>query len=219
MAVADKYPPNFLSFWSSYPRKTNKPAAFKAWQKLGMELDLFAAKDAVANLEARTKCGWWPADKTKIPHPSSWIHGMRWEDENWQQDVPDYERQTTTPEAIENRVQKKVDKRVTPWQEAALNRAYLSYSVRATLSKNMLDVEGTGRAMQIRDEILDAAAMADRIAAIEAGTKTEHEVSRELVAVYLARMDREFGLSLAKRVMGGSARARQRALTYGRRPT
>lgn len=206
--MAETYPPNFMAFWALYPRKTNKPAAYKAWVKLELEMDLFAAGAAIANLEARTKCGWWPTDKTKIPHPSTWLHGMRWEDENWKEEVPDYERQTTRPEAQDHRVKVKAEQRVVPWQEASLNRAYLSYSVRATLAGKMLSVEKTGAAMTMRDEILDGDMVVALAADIEAETKTEREASGELVALYLAHLDVEFGLDLGRRVLAGAARGR-----------
>ena len=68
----------FDEFWSLYPRKVNKAAARKAWQKLSPEQQLMAAK------AIDTHCQYWRAKETElefIPHASTWLNGERFEDE------------------------------------------------------------------------------------------------------------------------------------------
>jgi len=69
---------NFESFdawYAIYRRKEAKLKAQAAWVKLDPDADL------TARIMAATKAWPWPEDKTKIPHPASWLNGRRWEDE------------------------------------------------------------------------------------------------------------------------------------------
>lgn len=70
----------FNLFWSLYPRKTNKQAAIKAWQKLKPSNDLF---DKIMHALSKhcVSDGWQRDGGQFIPHPSTWINGKRWEDE------------------------------------------------------------------------------------------------------------------------------------------
>lgn len=70
----------FNLFWSLYPRKTNKQAAVKAWQKLKPSNDLF---DKIMHALSKhcVSDGWQRDGGQYIPHPSTWINGKRWEDE------------------------------------------------------------------------------------------------------------------------------------------
>ena len=68
----------FDEFWSLYPRKIAKATARKAWAKLSAEQQLMAAK------AIDTHCQYWGAKETElefIPHPATWLHQERWEDE------------------------------------------------------------------------------------------------------------------------------------------
>ena len=68
----------FDEFWSLYPRKIAKATARKAWAKLSAEQQLMAAK------AIDTHCQYWSAKETElefIPHPATWLHQERWEDE------------------------------------------------------------------------------------------------------------------------------------------
>lgn len=70
----------FNLFWSLYPRKTNKQAAVKAWQKLKPSNDLF---DKIMHALSKhcVSDGWQRDGGQFIPHPSTWINGKRWDDE------------------------------------------------------------------------------------------------------------------------------------------
>lgn len=65
-------------FWNTYPRRTGKANARRAWDKL-------SATDRTTALDALTDhVGYWKAAGTQpqfIPHPATWINGRRWEDE------------------------------------------------------------------------------------------------------------------------------------------
>lgn len=69
---------SFDDFWFYYPRKTAKPKARSAWNKLDPSP---AIKDKILeNLKARAEAGEWK-DKQFIPHPSTYLNGERWDDE------------------------------------------------------------------------------------------------------------------------------------------
>lgn len=70
--------PDFSTFWESWPRKTAKKAAERAWARL-------SKRDQRAALEALPKhVAFWRATQTGpqfVPHPATWLNGARWEDE------------------------------------------------------------------------------------------------------------------------------------------
>jgi hypothetical protein len=68
----------FDRFWAAYPRKVQKKAALKAWQKLAPGAEM--VKAILVTLEAQKRCGQWQ-DRKFIPYPASWLNGERWEDE------------------------------------------------------------------------------------------------------------------------------------------
>lgn len=82
-----KYTDKFEQFWKSYPRRTAKASAFKAWQKNVDESDAFMAQAIIDDLEKRTRMKWWPFDKTKIPHAATWLNQERYLDEGWEEDI------------------------------------------------------------------------------------------------------------------------------------
>jgi len=64
----------FDLFWKSYPRKTGKGAAEKAWAKAALKTP---ADEIVGKLAKYT----WPEDPQFIPHPATWLNQKRWLDE------------------------------------------------------------------------------------------------------------------------------------------
>ena len=80
----NQLPRSFNLFWRVYPRKVGKGTAAKAWVKNGCD-DVI--DDILKDLRGRT----WPQDKQYIPHPTTYLNGWRWmdeepgdaEDENW----------------------------------------------------------------------------------------------------------------------------------------
>jgi hypothetical protein len=70
----------FDVFWKSYPRKTAKQAAAKAWRKLGPPVDLQARIQAAVAVHALSDQ--WAKDGGQfIPHAATWLNQRRWEDE------------------------------------------------------------------------------------------------------------------------------------------
>jgi len=62
-------------FWKAYPRKTAKQTALKAWRKVkATEIPA-----VMAALETHKTSEQWL--RGVIPHPATWIHQRRWEDE------------------------------------------------------------------------------------------------------------------------------------------
>jgi hypothetical protein len=71
---------SFDAFWMAYPRKTNKQAARKAWDRLKPGDDLL--KTMLAAIERQRRSPQWVKDGGQyIPHPSTWLNGRRWEDD------------------------------------------------------------------------------------------------------------------------------------------
>ena len=78
------YPSDFVLFWNSYPKKTGKEAALKAWNKMKFRGDighiLFAVKQQTASDQ------WKKDDGQFIPNPATWLNQGRWDDQPTQID-------------------------------------------------------------------------------------------------------------------------------------
>lgn len=73
---------NFERFWRSYPRKTAKQDALKAWLRIKPDEEL--AQRILFSLEQNKKSEQWQRDNGRyIPYPATWLNGRRWEDEEW----------------------------------------------------------------------------------------------------------------------------------------
>jgi len=83
----------FQVWYDLYPRKIDKPAAWRAWVSRGCE---DSPHLVVAGLRR-----WLPVyaklEAEKIPHPSTWLNGRRWEDQPEKAIAP---RPTTEPAAL-----------------------------------------------------------------------------------------------------------------------
>lgn len=76
-ARASAYSPEFEAFWSVYPKKIGKRAAWKAFQRVKVPVEtLVTAVD-------RQKCSaqWREQNGRFIPNPATWLNQGRWEDE------------------------------------------------------------------------------------------------------------------------------------------
>lgn len=72
---ADAYTPEFEAFWTAYPRKKDKRAAWKAWKAALKRADPEAIISA-AKAEARRPC-----DLKFRKYPASWLNADAWEDD------------------------------------------------------------------------------------------------------------------------------------------
>lgn len=70
----------FDRFWASYPRKTDKPEARKAWAKLNVTDALFERIERALDWQ-RQQPGWLEQGGKFVPYPASWLRGERWKDE------------------------------------------------------------------------------------------------------------------------------------------
>jgi hypothetical protein len=61
-----------------YPRKVGKAAARKAWTKAARDTDPSLILEGVKRYANDPNL---PADRSFIPHPSTWLNGGRWDDE------------------------------------------------------------------------------------------------------------------------------------------
>lgn len=76
----------FASFWQMYPRKVGKPMAFKAFNAVyrearASERNALYLKMMSALRAAKGTRGWTKDGGEFIPHPTTWLHQRRWEDE------------------------------------------------------------------------------------------------------------------------------------------
>jgi len=70
----------FERFWSEYPRKVGKKKARERFLRLPLDEERF--KEIMQALRTQKGSPQWKRDGGQyIPHPATWIHGERWEDE------------------------------------------------------------------------------------------------------------------------------------------
>ncbi len=70
----------FEEFYAAYPRRVGRAKAEQAWRAIKPD-DTLRAR-IMAAIAQHKKSEQWSKDNGKfIPHPTSWLHGKRWEDE------------------------------------------------------------------------------------------------------------------------------------------
>lgn len=70
----------FDRFWKEYPRKTSKPSAKKAFEKLDVDEELLATM--LTAIEKQKNSSQWQENGGQyIPYPATWLNNKRWEDE------------------------------------------------------------------------------------------------------------------------------------------
>jgi len=75
------YDESFKHFWESYPKKVNKQSALKAWKKLKPDVKLIEI--IILDIKNKKDSEDWTKDNGQFcPHPSSYLNGKRWEDED-----------------------------------------------------------------------------------------------------------------------------------------
>ena len=79
---ADAYTPEFEAFWTAYPRKKDKRAAWKAWKAAVKRADPESIISA-AKAEAKRPC-----ELKFRKYPASWLNADAWEDEPDQPAAP-----------------------------------------------------------------------------------------------------------------------------------
>lgn len=70
----------FALFWKLYPRKVQKAKAQATWEKLNVTPEMFSVITASLARQV-TSIEWLKSSGQFIPHPTTWLHGKRWEDE------------------------------------------------------------------------------------------------------------------------------------------
>jgi len=75
---AQPKPDRFDEFWKLYPRKVGKENARKKWETIKPEMVDTILAAVVAHTRSQD---WCKEDGRFIPHPATWLHGHRWEDE------------------------------------------------------------------------------------------------------------------------------------------
>lgn len=70
----------FDLFWAAYPKKADKKAARRAWDKLKPSVELF--NTMMVALEKQKQSEQWTKDGGGfVSNPATWLNGERWEDE------------------------------------------------------------------------------------------------------------------------------------------
>ena len=69
----------FTQFWDAYPRKVGKQAAWKEWQKLKHKPAIEKILGAIHRAKETEQ--WKKENGQFIPHPKTWLHQGRWDDE------------------------------------------------------------------------------------------------------------------------------------------
>lgn len=109
------YGPKFEAFWKAYPRKVNKGAAFKAFEKLKLSSD--EVDELVWHIERRKRDDAKWIEGKFIPHAASFLNGHRWLDDyekvrqHWtqrqpQQSEPEPEPRYASPETVQRELEK-----------------------------------------------------------------------------------------------------------------
>ena len=70
----------FDEFWTAYPNKKGKKAAFAAWKKAKVTADLHAKILSAVALQ-KTSAQWQKNGGEFVPHPTTWLNQGRWDDE------------------------------------------------------------------------------------------------------------------------------------------
>jgi hypothetical protein len=74
------YSQQFLEFWVNYPRRVGKWAAWLEWQRQAKRV---GGQDALLELCKQRILEWEiPSEYGFIPHPRTWLHQGRFEDED-----------------------------------------------------------------------------------------------------------------------------------------
>lgn len=72
--------PEFIDFWKEYPRKTAKIKAWQEWCRIAEPRPAIA--DVLRALKRACASEQWQRENGQyIPHPSTWLHQRRWEDQ------------------------------------------------------------------------------------------------------------------------------------------
>jgi len=67
-------------FWEVFPRKAAKALAQKAFAKLDPDADLLGRMVKAVERQKQTE-QWHKNGGRFIPHPATWLHQQRWQDE------------------------------------------------------------------------------------------------------------------------------------------
>lgn len=103
---------DFDEFWTHYPRKISKKSASKAWIKIKPDQVLFETIMKALEQQKNSE-QWQKVNGSFIPHATTWLNQERWTDEvELQQEDPVTHR--TTDKSIEERIQRTLQKQVSP---------------------------------------------------------------------------------------------------------
>jgi hypothetical protein len=82
--------PGFTEFWKNYPNKVKKQDALRTWKAGNLEK---IADKILADVKLRCNTEWKGQEMRYVPHPTTYLHQRRWEDET----APTTRGGTTSP--------------------------------------------------------------------------------------------------------------------------
>lgn len=88
--LSDTTLPGFVEFWKNYPNKVKKSSAISAWKAGNLEK---IADKILADVKLRCNTEWKGQEMRYVPHPTTYLHQRRWEDET----APTTRGVTTSP--------------------------------------------------------------------------------------------------------------------------
>ena len=102
----------FNDFWSVYPKKVKKPDAMKIWKSGNLDK---IADAIIEDVQKRRETEWSGQDMRYVPHPTTYLHQRRWEDETppqerkgrtgWHNPALDYQQRGSDGKVDESGVQ------------------------------------------------------------------------------------------------------------------
>jgi len=77
-----EYSKSFEQFWSAYPKKVGKDAAYRSWRKIAKRGGVSAA-EIIASIVTQVRASHFKGSDGSnfIPNPSTWLNQGRWKDE------------------------------------------------------------------------------------------------------------------------------------------
>jgi hypothetical protein len=86
-----EYSEGFLRFWESYPKKEDKPDAFRAFNnalgRTGLDVEELIARIKHALIWQKASDKWNESDGKFIPQPATYLNGDRWEDQSTEEAI------------------------------------------------------------------------------------------------------------------------------------
>ena len=99
----------FSEFWSEYPRKENKQAAKKSYNKINPDSDLQEIILCAIRKQKKSK-QWTKNGGQYIPLPATWLNNKRWQDEGIDKMQEQYSNLTDGQKAVLEATRRRIER-------------------------------------------------------------------------------------------------------------